>query len=954
MTLLAKEIRLLLHVYISLRTIVWARAGLRLLYSLAIFLICVSSATADQSSLTGLWTGNYSCGGTDRSDLTLDIEEHDGIGMLRGILKFESPDGSGSYNVAGRLRADGQLTLVPQGWIERPAGFTALGTEAVLSANGRHMEGRMTPCLSGAFSVSRDEARRAMGEATSEPLSGGDFAGIWRGQVECRANRRGNVELLPLEATLWQDGSGVGGIAALRIWRQRNSGGGEYWDQTALLTGSITGAEVSLQAIVVDDGGAPYPLNRLSGTLQSDGSLSGEARLRSCESFTMRREAELPVRSSSTPLEGTWTGTGDRNGGTLVTLQPIAGPDPDFWLLEAIEPISRPEAERDRLRLVLMEVDRKNGATVLVPVNAREATGPFRRDSRPRVHALTASGVFVLRPDGASGLSLQGITDGPNSNRELAAALAGDRPVSRAGAELRQYLLARPAGETAIAMEAGELPPLDMGPGIGGLLAAAPSREEQCRILDRWLAPFTAGHDMQRVESEEGRRLVADAFVDAEFVPVFGLPFLLTSPAERAPLRRLIRETCTRDMGFEHLAFVGNLVLPDSYFQRIAAMFADRAETALWRDGLAGELAALSPDDDGLARIVALRNDLRARQRDMTRTEQTELAALIDRREAELQAGVLLAQAEALPEDGFDSGALDRVFALMSRTEMSGLDRALLLPARQVAEARAEAILGPVLREIGAAALQQPQTLDGLAAIMADWNRLAPARQGMQRHFGYFDGEGHLAGLELRQQQLWGDPVIIAAFRTHLASVQTGPIAQPVLENEAARYFDLERGHLAPGWSEALSEAVALAELGAVRVTLLAASMPEGAPTEQDIALFAFNRVKNVNASLDEAARRCAAGQYRDAAEAMYCAMVLMTPNVRASLQEVRVAGCVAEVEMQQYLCTFSQRVDMGGAGGGGGWWVDAVADLTASEAVDGRFIRAAQGGWTVITGDLR
>ena len=65
-------------------------------------------------------------------------------------------------------------------------------------------------------------------------------------------------------------------------------------------------------------------------------------------------------------------------------------------------------------------------------------------------------------------------------------------------------------------------------------------------------------------------------------------------------------------------------------------------------------------------------------------------------------------------------------------------------------------------------------------------------------------------------------------------------------------------------------------------------------------------------------------------------------------------AGCLTEVEMQQYLCTYSHRISMDGGSGAGGWWTEVVGDMAASEAVDGRFIRAAQGGWSVITGDLR
>lgn len=905
---------------------------IRAIMAAAGLLACAGAAAAD---ISGRWIGTYSCAGMQPASLVLEFEPHDERGMIEGLFAFQTDQGSGSYRVSGRLGPDGRLVLVPRDWVERPPGFTALGVEAALTANGRRFEGKVGPCLMGALSVARDEPLRPIATTEVAPLSGGAFAGLWRGNVECRANRRGKTELQPLVLALWQDGEGVGGIATLRVWRKFGSGGGEYWDQTLLLSGWVEEGRLALgQHVVLDAGGAPNPLRTLTGEIGADGTLAGEAKLRGCESFSVVREAPAVASPWIAGAEGFWTGFGDRQGDTLLTLHAVPDAQPPFWFLEAAYPVSRPDSARDRLGLVLMPVVEQEGVTVLVPVNAREGSGVFDPRSRSSVHVLVRAGAFAIRLAGDGALHLRHM-----------------------GSREAEYRLERPAAGVAEAMGAGEMPPLDLGPGIAGTLAAAPSREAQCRVLDAWLGPYTAGRDMNRMVIDQGHLLIADAFEDAVFEPVFGLPFLFTTEQERRALARLILETCNRQMGMAHLGFVANTILPESYFRRVAARLTDRAETAGWRAELEAELAALGVDEAGLARLGVLRGELRGRQRDMTHAEQTELAALIDRREAELRAGALLAEAEALPETGFGEGALDQVLGFTRRALGSGLDGALLMPALRVAESRARAILAPVLREEGEAAAGAPQTLEGLASVMGRWNRLAGARAGMEQYFGSFDPDGHLAGLEARLRALWADPAVMAAFREHLLGLETGPIPEPVLRNEAARHVDLDRLHLAPGWGEILSEALSRAELRAVRVELLAAALPEGAPKVEEIAIFVLERVRGANAGQARQEEHCSKGQFANPIDALGCLPALTGQSVRSRLHAVRVIGCETEVAMQQYLCTFTQEITMempAGSALGDDWLSQVTGNLTSNEAVDARFVRAAGGGWSVVWGDLR
>ncbi|KGJ11103.1 hypothetical protein EQ718_17895 (plasmid) [Paracoccus versutus] len=57
------------------------------------------------------------------------------------------------------------------------------------------------------------------------------------------------------------------------------------------------------------------------------------------------------------------------------------------------------------------------------------------------------------------------------------------------------------------------------------------------------------------------QRELAEAFTDATFEPVFGLPFALLSDAERHALARFIRQDCEQGQGMDDVGLAGAHVI---------------------------------------------------------------------------------------------------------------------------------------------------------------------------------------------------------------------------------------------------------------------------------------------------------------------------------------------------------------------------------------------------------
>lgn len=926
----------------------WVRAAF---YFAATCLL--AGGAAAQEDLIGSWNGTYTCSGMSAT-MTLDVEEGPVEGLYIGVFSFEAPQGSGSYRVFGQLASDGKFTFAPGDWIDRPSGFTPVAIEGTLHPNGLRIEGRPSPCVLGSLLATRDLANVERPDAivTPVPLSGGAAAGHWSGHVSCAQNRRGITELYPIDLSLWQDGDGVAGIATLDIYKVRGTGTGEAYHQTVLMQGSLIGDQLALEnSLLIDKGGAPVDLRRINATLSGD-ALDGPVRLQTCETISLAHVGAAPFHAipEADFLADLWLGAGGRQDDTSVML--VSGGDEmsPYFEVRTATPMSRPEALRQSVAMVLMPLHVYEHGVIAVPISRREPSGDAR----------VASGITV---ENARAVALMPQDDGTVTMVSIERQNMFD--IALRGAEIRDAMrvvsLARPSEALAEAVVAGEMPPIEFGGRIGGALATAPSREAQCRVLDDWITPHAVGLDIDRASVDVLRAGLVGAFADEVFIPVFGVPLVFTTSDERLQLRSLMTGTCKQGQQMRMVGVVGDHILSsDAMFNRYTALIADQAETARWQDGFENQLAALSDDESGLQGIVALRQDYAGRRNQLSNDARTTLLSAIDQREREIQGAILLAEAHGLAADGFDTGALDRVFSIMNRVASANIERSMSAEITRVAEAKATQILAPALTEAAQQAQAAPQSLEGLAEVMRIYNGLRPARAGMERYFGSLDRGGALAPMTERLNAFWSDASIRDAVRDRLLAIEAGMNYQSAIENAAALYVDLDALDRAPGYRELIAEAIATGEVRSIRISDRSAQTDPNEPTAEEIARFALDRVRSANEAIAAEEALCLSGQVSDSFTALRCltnpATLAGQGGLRARLHAVTKITCIPEVAETHYICTFTQEVDFVFPGGAA-FGIDAMADhvrgLSSREASDARFIRSNTGGWTVVWGDL-
>lgn len=920
----------------------------------SLFLFSSTLPAYAETGIAGQWSGTYSCGTVTAASMTLNIEK--GEDVVEGVFAFESQGQTGSYRIAGRLMPDGGFRIVPRDWIERPSGYSALGLEGRLSENGRLIEGNIPACgLQGSFKATRalTEGQKLPDQEPPAPMQTGSLTGLWKGGIGCRMNRRGVTETYPLTIQLFADGEGLGALAWVQIYKKRGAGVGPAFDQYALLSGTSTGGNITLGGpILLTQGGAGIRLVGISARLSSPNGMDGTVNMSGCETMAANRAGPAETTALPQSMAGLWTGSAGKGGDISIALHVLPDTVPPMVELRASYPANRPEVERDRLRRTFVPIMSANDRVVLMPVSFREATGRYALRGQDEMTYMRAL-VLSLEPD--STLVMQNLTN------ELEVLPLLSAPITLSPPPQRVYVLSRPSAEEAEAIAAGEAPPVAFGGSIGGLLAAAPSREAQCRVLDAWLQPHAEGLDPARVSFDSVMASLTPAFEDPAFEPVFGIPFLLTTQPERTAVSNLVRETCDRGMGMNMLGVTTHFLSSDMGFAKFTAMMTDRAETSAWSSATRQELAALPGTQDSLARIKQLRADLRKRSRDLTQGEREQIEVEIASAELAAKIAMLMTEAEQLPTSGFETGALDQVFRLMRDLEAKGIDHAAATPVRAVAEAKARAILDQPLRDAAAEGARLPITLDGLRQGRKVMNHLRPYMADMDTYFGTIDRDGILRPLFQRLSEIQADSGVQTALRDVLMRVEPGANSKEAVRNAAAEYVDLDDLLQFPALAEIVYAATERAEIAAVNIIDDSANPGPGEPTAAEIAAFALGRVKEFNAQTAAAEEACMSGSFTNSIEAIAClsqpGIITGKKGFGARLLQVRKIGCTVETEGIQYLCIFTQEIQIDIPGGeifGGDTLVSMGRNLMNRTPVDARFIRIRQGGWNVITGDLK
>ena len=902
-----------------------------------------SSTLAD--NLAGTWDGRYSCDGRVEGQMSLYLEASDGV--LTGTFRFVHPDGTGSYSVVGREDGAGGFALSPQDWIDRPAGFMPLALQGTVRPGGRAIEGKLIPCGAGGFLA---EPAKAEGSAppvfeTAEPRSGGPLEGVWRGSVACSTNRRGATEYYPLELHLGMDGNGVGGGGLLQVYKARGTGAGPTFEQRFIVSGRLLEGMLQLdRQLVVDRGGAPIALQSITAELDPSGRLLGEVRLNGCQTVELERFADLPAVEVGDGLQGIWAGssTGDRP--TALILQ-VAQEEAE---VQATWPANLPEIERDRLRMSIIPIDLGAGFVVWAPVGFREATGVFAPDASPSIHVIVDSAVYMIAP-ASDGVEFRAASRA----EDVVAAMAGQAPATNSG-RMRSYLLAQPSGAEIDALAEGETPPFIFTGSVGGALAAAPSREAQCRVLDEWLASEAASVDIMRLSVDSAMQRLAGALMDERFVPVFGMPFLLTTQAERRSIGSFIRQNCRGQVN-TGVTFVSDFVLmSDTQFAKLTAQIANRAETVAWLSRAQARLPEMAPSAESIAELDQMQLEAERERPELLPEEKDVLLGQIERRGQEINANILQSDLEGLSDGGFAEGHLGRLLAIVEQGR--DLPPDLYSKLYDAAKVKAELILADPRAEAVAVASTVETSLAGLAGAQAALAPIAAYRSQMEASFGSLDPDGSMNVLYRRIDELRNDVGVQQALADMLAQIEGGGNARAAVLAAASPYISEADLIHAPAFAEIVDRAILDAELRQVKLIDNSTSVAPGEPSMADIASFAFERVRDANEEIRRQEQACLSSEFSDPISALEC---LSMPAVwtgqsgqfGAVLLAVEKIGCTEEVENVRYICLFSQTIDINLPDG-----MDlgrSITALTSGEVVDAMFLRNNNNGWQVVWGDL-
>ncbi|WP_302139739.1 hypothetical protein [Halomonas alkalicola] len=759
-----------------------------------------------------------------------------------------------------------------------------------------------------------------------------------------------------MQAFLVEDAGRVGALLQVEVYKRLGSGAGDAYQLQVLLTGPLEQDMLTLErAVIVEPGRPGSRFDTIEATINLAGDrISGTVSLSTCQTIELNRIGSLPQVAIPSDLRGLWSGTGGSRDTTAIALDIVTDGAMSFAELRASYPAHRTEPERDRLQLGLVPMAVHNQRVLFAPVGWREYHGIFEFDLPGRRHTTTQARAFVvgMEPDGQLGLWQI------NNANDLVRTWKQPPDVAIRPND-RDYLLSQSSSETAQALAHGELPPLAFGGAIGGLLASAPSREAQCRVLDDWIAPYYTGVGGASRDSVTTQDII-EAFTDPVFESVFGVPYPFTSQADRTQVHRFILETCVRGQGVSRLGLAVQQAFQSEHgFARINSVLANVGESIRWLEDTLASLPALPDTAGSLQQIETIRREASQRARELSADRQHSLMAALDRRSEAIQAAVLgddLREMEALATNPELLMRLGNFMTRLERAQLTGSDRQALSSR---AAALAEEVAKPVYLQAAHQAEQVPSTLEGLAELRRIRIEIQPIAQFMRQHF-IEDRQRFLAPLTAREQLLWQDRDIQQALRATLLSVEAGNSPAAAVRAEAARYLsaaDLERQ---PVLAALVDDSILQAELRTIRITDQSPSPEPGEPTAHEIAQYVFERVQDYNRTTRSHEAECASGNVSNPIVALRCLQQISTwtgeEGLSVRLKSLTKIGCRPEHSDTHYRCLYTQELQMSmpmsGEFGLDGIF-DMVGPMSGQEVTEALFIRRASGGWTVITGRI-
>lgn len=915
------------------------------------------SGSALAADLAGIWQGNYSCGANRDIVFTLDLQQSDA--KFEGTFRFAVPearDKGGAYKVSGSIDAKGGFTFVPRDWIERPSGYTAVGLVGRLRDNGLMIEGTMPGCggIGNNFTATRNTAAAPSGSAAAantpvtkpQPPSGGKLQGQWRGTITCTAKRR-EPETHDAQADIVQDGDQLATIFRFKTLNQARPGVAEIAEQIVVTTGHADGRQVKFDAGLVVEGNPRFSFKIDDALLDPSGKqLAGNVTASDCQQIKLDRHGESKPIALNANMAGVWTYAG--RGHTDLT---VSFSNDGFAELFASMPDDQPPAARDQLRRVLVPLHVNDHRTILMGAGTREATGIFRPEgSGPQYHVLSRARAFIISTVGDN-LALVPVW----STRDIWEAPGRDAQTSLRRPP-NEMLLTRADQTLQKQLDAGRTPPVKLADGIGGLLAAAPSRQDQCTVLQNWIAPFVANSDLNRMSLDAGTRVIMDAFANKAFVPVFGLPFADMQEAQRRSIWELMQTHCIRAMKIQPLnnLVVTNPFLNERHFVDIASLMSNRAEADKWLDEMVQTVGQLPLERPALERIATIGKEAASRYNDVAPARKAAFEDSLKTKTNQVLESVFNQDLKSLIAADDSLATLSKLSDLLGTIQKSSLPQERRQGLVQQAAPKANAIAQPLYVRAVAQAEAAPQSLDGLAAIRRIWAELAPVSRMMAAHFTP-DRDGLLRAVSTRERTLLDDTKIQQAFRTAMLAVKPAGDPETSVRNEALKYVDARTIDDGPGailaYQTAVNDGVVRAEMRLIDFSEGSALTEPGEPTAEDIFLLVHQRLTKANQAIRDLERQCLSGGYRnDPVLGIQCLQILALTGgkggMRVRLTEFKKISCAKDVGQGRYRCLFSVTHTSNSPAITG-----RLGQLFSTPGVqDSLFIRNTD-GWTMVSG---
>ena len=879
------------------------------------------AVSSPQRSIVGEWTGGFTCDNVEDNAFDLTVT-HSASGLLDATLSFtlkNRPDGAGRITLRGGAPgADGQFTLAPQEWIERPSGFNPFGLMGQVAGNDNTVTGKLLGCGSTAFVAHRKAVpggavtAAAAPENIEPPVAGGPLEGLWQGASVCSQGNQSAVS--PMTVTVSQQDSALAALVTEPIPDPRTHAPrdlqGIFLSEAVGGGGALRGgpnlgkgwAITFPNGIQPDNVGsiragfyAPIckaSLSRKSGYPGGFGHLA-EGLLGAWSTPPSNYAEEHPRRGLTTILPDTAVSLQFRRKGDLL-----------YGRLQAFFPVSKPPSDRDHLSVDLRPiVTTADGQIGFVSTRVLRAEGTFA--SGKRSPNMLAQGIFLL------------VAPPKAEDRELQVSLSAG--LRCCAAEPDMLFLRREEAEVAQIAAGGV--PAELPPGIGGRLAAARSLQAQCDALEEWSRPLTARTDAETQIIDRLEPEAVPLFDDDAFVPVFGLPYIAMSAAQLKPVFYLLIRDCPQKLGkrdLNHTLLYAPFSGPEGSFGYAAvtsALMNRRAAKATVGEA-EQRLPALPATDAGLAELGKLEHDTASSVALLAEKERQAFAAALAENRTRIARGILETRVSAVSELPPTQASLDQLDKLIADISASALPADEKTGATSTVDDRAQAIVAALVAEAGQRAVAAPPSLQGLAVTRAVIAEIDALKQRASKYGGSAP-EPDSGPAIARRAAILADAGVQRAFRDAMLDVAHASASPDTVRSAAARLLRPEEIGASP-YRASTDEAMRRAEqehrsrvLGTDAAEEPASVSGEPAAGDMLDALEAL--ASEIDAGQDYVASSCERGGVRnDPLLALMCLVQMGAGGpMHVHVAHFRKIGCKKATENPGYMCDYTFSLDV-------------------------------------------